>query len=174
MFSRFGCSYGCQESPSPQLPQGFEALLLVQASTHFHRFSQLFLSLSETKLCLRQPESKEEQQGSIYFLELLSNISKVLLPERTPSELYKRFLGVKGFFPPSSIFFKTLLVFQSTTQRSPSVWVFMWLWEDKHFHVSHEVNSLILLSSISQKNTRHCTTLVIKLDSVGITEKYLT
>lgn len=53
MDSRFRGSYNCQESPSPQLPQGCEGLLLVQASTHFRRFSQLFLS--EWNEALPQP-----------------------------------------------------------------------------------------------------------------------
>lgn len=99
MVSRFGFLYGCQESPSPQLPQGFEGLLLVQASTHFRRFSSLFLSPSATKLCPSQPESEEEQQGSIYFLELLPDSLKVLLPARTASEFYnKGFCVLWGFF----------------------------------------------------------------------------
>lgn len=90
MVSRFGCSYNCQESPSPQAPQGFEGLLLVQASTHFHRFSWLFLSPSGMNLCHSQLESEEEQQGSIYFLELLPDSLKVLLPARTASEFNKK------------------------------------------------------------------------------------
>lgn len=44
------------------------------------------------KLYPSQPESEEEQQGSIYFLELLSDSLKVLLLARIASEFYnKRF-----------------------------------------------------------------------------------
>lgn len=98
MVSRFGCSYGCQESPSPQVPQGFKGLLLVQASTHFRRFSWLFLSPSGMNLCHSQLESEEEQQGSIYFLELLSDSLKVLLPARTASEFNNKIFWVSWFF----------------------------------------------------------------------------
>lgn len=134
MVSRFGCSYSCQESPSPQVPQGFEGLLLVQASTHFRRFSWLFLSPSGMNLCHSQLESEEEQQGSIYFLELLSDSLKVLLPARTASEFNNKRFWVSWFF--SSLFKKSLLALQGRAQRtshsSPAVWASMWLWEDKH------------------------------------------
>lgn len=98
MVSRFGFSYDCQESPSPQAPQGFEGLLLVQASTHFRRFSWLFLSLSGMDLCHSQLESEEEQQGSIYFLELLSDSLKLLLPAKWLLSLTTRDFGCHGFF----------------------------------------------------------------------------
>lgn len=93
---------GCQESPTPQVPQGFQGLLLVQASTHFRRFSWLFLSPSGMNLCHSQLESEEEQQGSIYFLELLSDSLKVLLPARTASEFNNKRFWVSWFF--SSLF----------------------------------------------------------------------
>lgn len=114
MVSRSGCSYDCQESPSPRAPQGFEGLLLVQASTHFPRFSWPFLSPSGMNLCHSQLESEEEQQGSIYFLELLSDSLKVLLPARTASEFNnKRFWVSWIFFPPF------LKIFACTSGQSP-------------------------------------------------------
>lgn len=65
MVFTFGSSYSCQQS-HPQLLQGFEGLLLVQAPTHFRRFSWLFLS--QWNKALPQPARIRGRTARIYLL----------------------------------------------------------------------------------------------------------